>query len=203
MAVDVSHLPRRIVFVDVETTGLTGADRVVSLGAIALDRDRIRIDAPAVETLHLVFNPGRPSHAMARAVHGYSDEHLALHEPFAMRAAEIGRFVASGDCIVAHNAAFDLRFIGDELRRAGQPARLPPSHCTMQAHRLRHGGGGSLDTVARHHGLARQGARHGAMEDAWLAMLIFLRQHDVMLATAYPDAAIGRPANARAMPRRS
>jgi len=76
-----AYIPARrqaIVF-DTETTGVSRADRVVSLAAIPLDAG-LQPSGPGV---HLVFNPGRPSHPMARATHGladaFEDAVLAMH----------------------------------------------------------------------------------------------------------------------------
>ena len=60
-------IPRHLLFVDVETTGLTYDDRVITLGLVELDVEALRDGADAIRTGHLIFNPGRPSNPFAAA----------------------------------------------------------------------------------------------------------------------------------------
>ena len=85
-------MPAKIVVFDVETTGLTGQDRVVSLGAIMFDTTSISEGTANCRHLHLAFDPGRRSHRRAEAVHGYDDWTLRHQETFADRAEEIRNF---------------------------------------------------------------------------------------------------------------
>jgi DNA polymerase III epsilon subunit-like protein len=78
----------------------------------------------------------------------------------------------------AAGAAFDLRFINREMRLSGLPALTRPVYRTMKAYRaLDLGGSASLSAVCRHIKLARAGDLHDAIEDAWLAMQIYLWLH--------------------------
>ena len=64
------------------------------------------------------------------------------------------------------------------MRFSGLPALTRPVYCTMKGYRaLELGGSASLSAVCRHIKLARAGDRHGAIEDAWLAMQIYLWLH--------------------------
>ena len=95
-----------------------------------------------------------------------------------VHAADVWRFLTSYELLVAHNAAFDLRFINREMRLAGLPTLTRPVYCTMQGYRaLGLGGSASLSAVCRHIKLARAGDLHDAIEDAWLAMQIYLWLH--------------------------
>ena len=70
-----------ITFFDVETTGLTGQDRIVSLGLLYIDDvERLAQGERTADSVHLLFNPGRASHPAASKVHGYRDEVLALQD---------------------------------------------------------------------------------------------------------------------------
>lgn len=191
-----SALPPEVVFVDVETTGLGAADRVVTLAAIHLDTVSLAAGEVALDHLHLAFDPRRDCHPGAAAVHGYSDWDLRHQDLFATHAATIHAFLHRAPLVVAHNAAFDLRFIEQEFRQCGLQPLARPHFCTMQTYRDRgHPGSASLDAVCRRIGAARAGVRHGALEDAWLALRVYLWLHGRKGALATPDAFRERPVN--------
>ena len=166
-------IQRRTVVVDVETTGLSDDDRIVSLGAILLDPATRSIDGR-----HLIFNPERGCHPRARAVHGYDDYALRKQDRFVDHAEDISSFIGSADRIVGHNLAFDFGFIESELLRTGKPPLSADEWCTMNAHRASGiGGSASLTRIAKTLGLQRVGSKHGAIEDAWLTLHVFLAQN--------------------------
>jgi DNA polymerase-3 subunit epsilon len=137
------HLPASVAFCDVETTGLGHHDRIVSFGGIGMISRDLAKGCPAY--LYLVFNPGTENHRDAERIHGFSDSALRLQDPFAVHAADVWRFLTSYELVVAHNAAFDLRFINREMRLSGLPALTSPVYCTMKAYRaLELGGSASL-----------------------------------------------------------
>ena len=105
------HLPASAAFCDVETTGLGNDDRIVSFGSIGMISRGLAKGRPNLEYLYLVFDPGRANRRAAEQIHGFSDSALRLQDPFAVHAADIWRFLASYELFVAHNAAFDVRFI--------------------------------------------------------------------------------------------
>jgi DNA polymerase III subunit epsilon len=120
------HLPASVAFCDVETTGLGNHDRIVSFGGIGMISRDLAKGRPDLEYLYLVFDPGMRNHRNAGQIHGFSDSVLRLQDPFAVHAAEIWRFLTSYELLVAHNAAFDLRFINREMRLSGLPALTKP-----------------------------------------------------------------------------
>jgi DNA polymerase III subunit epsilon len=147
---------------------------------------------------HLVFNPGTENHRDAERIHGFSDSALRLQDPFAIHAADVWRFLTSYELLVAHNAAFDLRFINREMRLSGLPALTRPVYCTMKGYRaLDLGGSASLSAVCRHIKLARAGDLHGAIEDAWLAMQIYLWLHGCPLQARSRGSLPRTPSNLR------
>ena len=184
-----SYIParRQAVVFDTETTGISGQDRIVSLAAIPLDAG-LRPSGPG---LYVVFNPGRPSHPRARAVHGLADAFLARQPPFAAHADEI-RALLHGRVLVAHNLSFDARMLAQEAAALGQPPMLGRGrYCTMLHFRARHPGlPAGLNPALRHFGLpARLGSLHGAHEDAVLAMHVLHRLHH--LPEPHPVQGIG------------
>ena len=172
----VPKLPEFVVAVDVETTGLHSHDRIVSLGAIWLPTAPLAEGSFNVSYIHLIFDPGRKSHPKAEEVHGYDDWVLRHQEPFEKYADYIRKFIYAGEVVIAHNADFDLSFINREMENAGKAARINrPIYCTMQGYRASgRGGSAGLASVCADIGLARAGHRHGALEDAWMSLMVYL-----------------------------
>lgn len=193
--IDWLQAPRRVIALDVETTGFGETDRVVSLGAVAFTRENLIDGEFSADFAYLIFNPGRPSEFGARAVHGFSDLVLSRQDTFGEHAGVVGHFLAGADLLVAHNAEFDLRFIQAEFARAGASVSLPGAYCTMKAQRSLKGGRVNLDATAAGFGLRRFGARHSAIEDAWLAMMIFLAQIGVRFQADFPATELAYPSN--------
>lgn len=170
---------RHLLFVDVETTGLTYQDRVITLGMVELDLEALRDGADCARTHHLIFNPGRPSNPFAAAVHGYDDWTLKFQQDFATRADDMITPFERAGTVIAHNAAFDERFLRGEFSASGRdlgPARFD---CSMRRYKTKYGRPGGLDKVLAHMGHAGRGKLHGALEDAWLCMQVWLWLHDL------------------------
>ncbi|QGM44878.1 3'-5' exonuclease [Methylocystis heyeri] len=165
-------------FLDVETTGLGGDDKIVSIGAIKLDAVKLSKGVLDFEPFHLVFDPGRKSHPKAEEVHGFDDWFLRHQDPFDDHASEIHRIANGCELFVAHNAAFDLTFLEREFEACGLAMPAAERYCTMAAYRASgQGGSASLSSVCQRLGLGRQRERHDALHDAWLAMQVYLWLH--------------------------
>jgi DNA polymerase-3 subunit epsilon len=192
------HPPASVVFCDVETTGFGQRDRIVSFGGIGMiSRDRAK-GRPDLEYLYLVFDPGRSSHRDAERIHGFSVSALRLQDAFAVHAADVWRFLTSYELLVAHNAVFDFRFINREMRLSGLPALTRPVYCTMKGYRaLNLGGSASLSAICRQIKLARSGDLHDAIEDAWLAMQVYLWLHGCPLQHHLRGSLPRTPSNLR------
>lgn len=172
-----SDMPGKLLFVDVETTGLTYDDRIVTLGLVSLDLDTSGPDQPQIRLGHFIFNPGRPSNSFAAAVHGYDDWTLRHQSDFGDLVEDILPFFREPGRIVAHNASFDERFVRTALCESAVEVDLPKFFCTMRAWRARHGAPAGLDPVITQLGIKSRGKQHGALEDAWLCMRVYLHLH--------------------------
>jgi DNA polymerase-3 subunit epsilon len=193
-----SHLqPTRICFVDVETTGLTELDRIVSFAGIFFDASKSSQVIDCLSFVHIICDPGRKSHPRAEEVHGYSDWVLRHQESFSQNAEDIVDFLSKSEIIVSHNAEFDIKFINRELVAAGFDELNKPTFCTMQSYRQRTLGRSSLSAAAAHIGLARSGVRHGALEDAWLAMMIYFWLHKIPQQVPFSVFGNAEPKNLR------
>ena len=107
---------RHLAVIDVETTGLSAADEVVELAIILLDGDGHEIDA-----WESLFRPTVPLTPGAARVNGLSDTQLVRAPRFGDLAGDIAERL-DGACLVAHNAAFDLRMLSSAF--AGTGSRL-------------------------------------------------------------------------------
>jgi DNA polymerase-3 subunit epsilon len=178
----------------VETTGLTYEDRVITLGSVELDLEALQKGGDAVRTSHLIFNPGRPSNPFAAAVHGYDDWELKFQPDFSEHARELLEPFERANQIFAHNAAFDERFLRTEFSHCDIDLPSARFHCTMRAYKSKFARPGGLDKVLDHIGLKTRGKQHGALEDAWLAMRVWLWLHDLPVPDM-PDNLLATPSN--------
>lgn len=112
---------------DFETTGLVPerTDRVVEVGVVLLDADGRR-----EESWTTLVNPRRD--IGATHIHGISAQHVLDAPEFPDISDQLLSLV-SGRTLVAHNAAFDMRFLHQELLRAGYGITdRPDALCSMK-----------------------------------------------------------------------
>ncbi|MEY4608062.1 MAG: hypothetical protein RL625_279 [Gemmatimonadota bacterium] len=153
------------VVVDVETTGgqpATG-DRVTEVAAVQVEEGRIAL------VYHSLVNPGRPIPPYVARLTGISDAMVREAPDFSDIAGELAAHLA-GRVFVAHNARFDLGFLGAEFARvAPTPLEelLAGTLCTVRLARrvLRHLPRRNLDAVCQHYGV-QIADRHRAAGDA-------------------------------------
>lgn len=162
----------RYVVFDTETTGLDPAagDEVIALGAVVVADGRI----VAEESFDRLVDPRRRIRASAQRVHGITAEALAGRPTLPDVLPEFAAFTR-GAVLVAHHAAFDLRFL--ERHRAVAPALLEqPVLDTMLLSAALHPSqpSQSLDTLAGRYGLS-MAERHSALGDARIAAELLLR----------------------------
>ena len=176
---------KQIMFVDVETTGLATHDRIVTLAAILLNAAAYTGDEVNLKFLYRIYNPGTPCHPQASRIHGYSDSFLKSQPSFSTEAQEVSEFLRRADLIVCHNASFDLRFVNQALSSCSLPVIAAKSYCTMENYRRQYDGSARLDSAIARLGLHREGAQHGAFEDAWLTMNLFLRLNGIKASISF------------------
>lgn len=158
------------VFLDIETTGLHSDDRIVSISIIKCSFEEQK---PRVYVMNLVFDPLKKSHPMAENVHKLDDWMLRHQDVFGQHISEISEFIESGDCLVAHNANFDVPFLEREFTRWGQSMPQKPVFCTMVEARQQGWYPASLSACAERIGLRRQTDQHLAIEDALMCMSLW------------------------------
>lgn len=164
---------REIVF-DTETTGLEpeNGDRLVELGAVELVNH-----LPTGRHFHKYINPQRPVPAEVVAIHGLDDAFLRDKPVFADIVGEFLDFIGPDARLVAHNAAFDLRFMNSELDRCGRPLLAPDRiiDTVLMARRKFPNANNSLDGLCRRFGIDNSNRTlHGALLDSELLAEVYL-----------------------------
>jgi DNA polymerase-3 subunit epsilon len=165
----------RQIFLDTETTGLNaeGGDRIVEIGCVEMIGRRLTGD-----NRHYYLNPQRPSHPDALRVHGLTEEFLADKPLFEAVADELMAYLAGAEIII-HNAAFDIGFLDQELRRCGRPgvaeqvAQVTDS--LLMAREMFPGKSNSLDALCKRLEVDNSNRTlHGALLDAGLLAEVYI-----------------------------
>jgi len=133
----------RLFFFDTETTGivkkgltLDQQPHIVELGAIAYDVNP-GMEPVEAERLHFFFRPPIPIPEEASKIHGITDERVKNMPAFQQAFPIIVTHLVLADCIIAHNASFDMNMLYFEAKRMGQEKDIllqrDKIFCTMEA----------------------------------------------------------------------
>lgn len=169
----------QFVVVDVETTGVFNADRVVEIATVTLDGS-----GRIVDEWDTLVDPQRdvgPVH-----LHRITASMVSA----APRFEEVAAFLAeklSGCVLVGHNLQFDARMLGNEFARAD--ATLDPGQgvCTLRL------SGGKLEEVCRRQGVELSSA-HRALADARATARLFARLAGRAVGPVSAARVLGPPA---------
>jgi DNA polymerase-3 subunit epsilon len=160
-----------VVVLDFETSGMSPerGDRAIEIGAVRLVDDRI------VDRFQSLMNPGRRINAFIEGLTGISNAMLQQAPPASEVMAEFARFI-DGASLVAHNAAFDRRFLDAELVLIGQRRQLDMACSLLAARRLYPDAPNHrLQTLVHYHGLPTTGTYHRALADAEMTAHLWRR----------------------------
>jgi DNA polymerase-3 subunit epsilon len=157
---------------DTETTGLNPShgDEIISIAAVRIVNNRLLRN----EVFDQLVKSERPTTATSLNIHGVTREMLANQPPIEQVLPRFHDFCAD-TVLVAHNAAFDMRFLQMQEANTGILFRQPVLDTLLLSAVLDpdledH----SLEAIAQRLGVPIIG-RHTALGDALLAADIFLR----------------------------
>ncbi|MEH2512221.1 DNA polymerase-3 subunit epsilon [Nitrobacteraceae bacterium AZCC 1564] len=108
--IDAADQPTRTgIVLDVETTGLdTSSDEVVELGMVKFTYLPSGEIVRVVDTFSSLNEPTKPIPPEATKLHGITDEMVAGQK---IDSEAVNRFASDAVVVIAHNAAFDRRFV--------------------------------------------------------------------------------------------
>ncbi len=165
---------RKLTFVafDTETTGLnpTEGDEIIQLGAVRIVNGRL-LHAECIDQL---VNPQRPVPKSSVEIHGI-DPALLCTQPTIDQVLPGFHAFATDAVLVAHNAAFDMRFLQLKEESTGLRFGNPVLDTLLLSSVVHpHQEGHSLDDIAERFGLTIVG-RHTALGDALVTAEILLK----------------------------
>jgi DNA polymerase-3 subunit epsilon len=156
---------------DTETTGLdpTSGDEIIAIGAVRIVNGRLLPN----ETFEAIIDPGRSISEASIAVHGLTSADLYGRPTIEVVLPRFARFCAD-TVLVAHNAAFDMRFLQLKEATTGVSFHQPVLDTLLLSAVLHPTEEQSLEAIARRFDVTVAG-RHTALGDALLTGELFLR----------------------------
>lgn len=168
-----------VVVLDFETTGLSPeyGDRAIEIGAVLVEQGAI------VDRFQRLMNPGFRISSFIERYTGITNDMLKGQARCEEVMAGFATFI-EGHNIVAHNAAFDRRFLDFELKRASRVYQGECCCSLLVSRRVyQDAPNHKLQTLVSHVGIEQTGKFHRALADAemttqlWLSMIGRIRQH--------------------------
>jgi DNA polymerase-3 subunit epsilon len=168
-------MKRKICF-DTETTGLypEQGDRIFEIGFVELIND-IRTG----KTLQYYINPEKPLSQESIEISGIKDDFLKDKPKFSDVVNDMLEFIKDS-ALVAHNAAFDIKFLNNELKLlAKEPIENEVIDTLLLARKKFPGQKASLDALCKRFNIDNsKRVFHGALLDADLLVDVYIHLID-------------------------
>ena len=171
-------------FLDTETTGLRGSDEVIEFAIVLFRYDISRRELRVIDRYHGLREPSCAVDPGAEAVHGISFGQVRGKR---LKDLVVRRILRKADFLIAHNAAFDRRFV-EKLYPETQKIRW---HCSMNGISWKKKGFASkgLQQLMAHHGIETKRG-HRALDDV-MGALDLLTQRDEQTGRPYLSELLG------------
>ena len=160
-----------LVFIDVETTGLSpkNGDCICEIGAVKTHQGKVLCE------FQTLVNPQMPVPYEAYAVHQISDAELKSAPLFTEVAEDLLHFLDEA-IICAYNAKFDVGFLNSELARVGKkPLANPVIDVLLMARGLVQSDRYNLETVANNLNIFSSQGLHRAIYDCRVTAKVFYK----------------------------
>lgn len=166
-----------LIILDFETTGLSPnmGDRAIEIGAVKLQQGQI------VDRFQALMNPGRRISAFIEDYTGISNAMLDQAEPCSKVMNDFADFIGDSN-LLAHNAAFDKKFLDAELSRINRGYDGDFTCSLLSSRRIfQTADNHQLSTLVAYTNSSSDGTFHRALYDAemtvkvWLALLTEIR----------------------------